>query len=136
MATLHIDRPKNAVHGKIYTRPLLCDSYRAADVKVKPHILANLSPCTREEIRAIELALQHEHQDLTVEAGLQQLDTRFLRAVMGNGPVKDTLLPQPSDPVRRWLDLAQVLLPQKIQRKAIQVAPKQKLQSHRTKHSK
>jgi hypothetical protein len=65
---------------------------------------------------------------LFAEGGLRQLAT--------NGPVKDTLLPQASNQVRRWLDLAQVLLPQKIQRKALQVATQQKLQNHRARRSK
>ncbi len=45
-------------------------------------------------------------------------------------------LPQPSNQVRRWLDLAQVPLPQMIQRKALQVATQQKLQNHRPRRSK
>lgn len=68
---MHIDRPKNTVKGKVYTRTLLRDSYRAADGKVKHHTLANLSHCTPEEIRAIELALRHKHQLEGLEQSLE-----------------------------------------------------------------
>lgn len=83
-----------------------------------------------------ELEKSWSGEDLTVEEGLRQLDTYCLMEVMVNGQVKDTILPQPSDTVRRLLDLAKVPLPQKIKRKAIQVATKQKLQNHRTRRSK
>ena len=49
--------------GKTYTRHLLRTSYRE-DGKVKHRMIANLSPCSPEEIEAIRLALRHK-QDLT-----------------------------------------------------------------------
>jgi transposase len=42
-----------------YTRCLLRDSYRE-NGKVKHHTVANLSSCSEEEIRAIQLALKHK----------------------------------------------------------------------------
>lgn len=48
--------------GKTYTRHLLRESYRE-EGKVKHRTIANLSPCSPEEIEAIRLALRHK-QDL------------------------------------------------------------------------
>jgi len=44
-----------------YTRYLLRDSYRN-NGKVKHHTVANLSSCSAQEIRAIQLALKHKEQ--------------------------------------------------------------------------
>ena len=46
--------------GKIYESVLLRESYRE-DGRVKKRTIANLSHCSEEEIRAIELALAHKH---------------------------------------------------------------------------
>ena len=56
IATMYVDI--SGSKGK-YTRCLLRDSYRE-NGKVKHHTLANLSNCSEEEIRAIQLALKHK----------------------------------------------------------------------------
>ena len=52
-----ISRPKQ--YGKVYTRYLLRESYRE-NGKVKQRIIANLSHCFSEEIKAIKLALKYK----------------------------------------------------------------------------
>jgi hypothetical protein len=58
---MHLDRSKTTLHGKVYHRVLLRDSYRDADGKVKHHTIANLSQCSEQEIQAIALALKHKN---------------------------------------------------------------------------
>lgn len=48
---------------------------------------------------------------------------------MVNGQIKGTILPQPSETVRRLLGLAKVQLPRKIKCKLIQAATKPNLQN-------
>jgi hypothetical protein len=57
-----------------YTRCLLRDSYRE-NGKIKHHTIANLSGCSEEEIRAIQLALKHKGQleDLLKPTGSVEL---------------------------------------------------------------
>ncbi len=45
--------------GRRYQRTLLRESYREAG-KVKKRTIANLSACSENEIKAIQLALQHK----------------------------------------------------------------------------
>jgi hypothetical protein len=57
--TMYLDRCKTKVNGKTYERVLLRQSYRDHG-KVKHRTIANLSPCSEEEIQALELALKHK----------------------------------------------------------------------------
>jgi hypothetical protein len=57
---MYLDRCKVRLRGKLYTRILLRQSYRHAG-KVKHRTVANLSKCSAQEIKAIELALKHKH---------------------------------------------------------------------------
>ena len=57
--TMYLDRSKITVNGKTYHRVLLRQSYRQ-DGKVKHRTMANLSACSDEEIKAIELAFKHK----------------------------------------------------------------------------
>jgi hypothetical protein len=57
---MYLDRCKVRIRGKLYTRILLRQSYRHAG-KVKHRTVANLSKCSAQEIKAIELALKHKH---------------------------------------------------------------------------
>lgn len=82
---MHLDRPKNTVQGKTYTRILLRDSYRDANGQVKHHTLANLSHCSEEEIRAIELALQHKHHLADLQTQLD--DPLHLRQGLSYGAI-------------------------------------------------
>jgi transposase len=56
---MYLDRSKITVNGKTYHRVLLRQSYRQ-DGKVKHRTMANLSACSDEEIKAIELAFKHK----------------------------------------------------------------------------
>ena len=56
---MYLDRSTITVNGKTYCRILLRQSYRL-NGKVKHRTAANLSSCSEEEIRAIELALKHK----------------------------------------------------------------------------
>ena len=56
---MYLDRSKTTVNGKSYCRVLLRQSYRQ-DGKVKHRTIANLSACSDEEIKAIELAFKHK----------------------------------------------------------------------------
>jgi hypothetical protein len=57
---MYLDRCSVRIGGKLYTRVLLRESYRHQG-KVKHRTIANLSNCSAQEIRAIELALKHKH---------------------------------------------------------------------------
>jgi hypothetical protein len=59
---MYLDRSKTTLHGKTYHRVLLRQSYRQHG-KVKHRTIANLSACSDQEIKAIELAFKHK-QDL------------------------------------------------------------------------
>ena len=56
---MYLDKSKTTINGKTYTRCLLRESYREGK-KVNHRTIANLSKCTPEEVRAIELALKHK----------------------------------------------------------------------------
>jgi transposase len=56
---MYLDRSKITVNGKTYHRVLLRQSYRQ-DGKVKHRTMANLSACSDQEIKAIELAFKHK----------------------------------------------------------------------------
>jgi transposase len=75
-------------------------------------------------------------ENLTVEEGLNQLDTYCLMEVVVNGAVKDVILPEPEATAKRLLELAGVQLPAKLHGKKITVATKQTLQKHRPRRSK
>jgi transposase len=57
--TMYLDRSRTTVNGKTYRRVLLRQSYRQ-DGKVKHRTIANLSACSDEEIKAVELAFKHK----------------------------------------------------------------------------
>jgi hypothetical protein len=57
---MYLDRCKVRLRGKLYSRILLRESYRH-EGKVKHRTVANLSKCSAQEIKAIELALKHKH---------------------------------------------------------------------------
>lgn len=57
--TMYLDRSRTTLNGKTYRRVLLRQSYRQ-DGKVKHRTIANLSACSEEEIKAVELAFKHK----------------------------------------------------------------------------
>ena len=65
---MYLDRSQVRLRGKTYTRILLRQSYRHGG-KVKHRTVANLSKCSAQELKAIELALKHKHDlsELTAE---------------------------------------------------------------------
>ena len=60
---MYVDVSSVKQNNKVYTRYLLRSSYRE-DGKVKHRTIANLSHCSENEIKAIQLALRHK-EDLT-----------------------------------------------------------------------
>ena len=56
---MYLDRSRTTVNGKTYRRVLLRQSYRQ-EGKVKHRTIANLSACSDEEIKAVELAFKHK----------------------------------------------------------------------------
>ena len=56
---MYLDRSKTTLNGKTYHRILLRQSYRQ-NGKVKHRTIANLSACSDQEIKAIELAFKHK----------------------------------------------------------------------------
>jgi len=56
---MYLDRSKTKVNGHVYERVLIRQSYRDQG-KVKHRTIANLSDCSEQEIKAIELALKHK----------------------------------------------------------------------------
>ena len=69
---MHLDRSRTTLHGKVYHRVLLRDSYRDADGKVKHHTIANLSQCSEQEIQAITLALKHKNDLESLKENFQE----------------------------------------------------------------
>jgi hypothetical protein len=57
---MYLDRSQTTANGKTYHRVLLRQSFRL-EGKVKHRTIANLSACSQDELKAIELALQHKH---------------------------------------------------------------------------
>ena len=68
---MHLDRSSTTLHGKVYHRVLLRDSYRDAHGKVKHHTIANLSQCSEQEIQAIALALKHKNDLESLQENFQ-----------------------------------------------------------------
>ena len=64
--------------GRSYRRVLLRESYREAG-KVKKRTIANLTPCSEKEIKAIQLALQHKED-------LSEVGTLEDRLTLRQGP--------------------------------------------------
>ena len=56
---MYVDSSTVRQNGKIYTRHLLRESFRA-EGKVKHRTIANLGGCSEAEIEAIRLALRHK----------------------------------------------------------------------------
>lgn len=75
-------------------------------------------------------------ENLTVEEGLNHLDTYCLMEVVVNGAVKDVILPEPEATAKRLLDLAGVKLPVRLSGRKLTVATKQTLPKHRPRRSK
>jgi len=61
--TIYVDESTSKQNGRIYKRYLLRESYRE-NGKVKHRTIANISKCTKDEIKALKLALKHK-KDLT-----------------------------------------------------------------------
>jgi len=74
-------------------------------------------------------------EDLTVEEGLRELESLCLTEVVVSGVVKDRIIPEPRDLVKKLLALAKVQLPAKARGGKISVATKQKLPKHRPRRS-
>ena len=70
VVTMYVDSSRVTVNGKTSVRHLLRESYREGG-KVKHRTIANLSPCTSQEVEAIRLALRHKH-DLDSLVDLRQ----------------------------------------------------------------
>lgn len=60
---MYVDESTSKQNGRIYKRYLLRESYRE-NGKVKHRTIANISKCTKDEIKALKLALKHK-KDLT-----------------------------------------------------------------------
>ena len=58
---MYVDSSSTTINGKTYHRHLLRQSYRE-NGRVKHRTIANLSPCSREELEAIRLALRHKNE--------------------------------------------------------------------------
>jgi hypothetical protein len=72
---MYVDISTLPRNGKRSTRSLLRESYREQG-QVKHRPLANLSPCSLEEIEAIRWALRHKHAFPPVDAAPDQLVLR------------------------------------------------------------
>lgn len=73
VATMYVDTSKIKNKTKTYSRHLLRTSFRE-NGKVKHKTIANLSSCSKDEIKAIKLALKHKN-DLTVLSSVKNVKT-------------------------------------------------------------
>jgi hypothetical protein len=78
VATMYVDVSTVRLGNKSYTRYLLRESFRE-NGRVKHRTIANLSPCSPQEIDAIRLALRHKED-------LSSLQTAQPAIVLRQGP--------------------------------------------------
>ena len=115
----------------VYVRRLLRDSYRQ-DGKVKHRTIANVSSCTPEEIQSLKPALRHKgNLDATVQEGLDELKTLCATELRIHGKPLCNSIPQPRASVQRFLEKAQVVLPDALPHRGVIAATRKKLPARR-----
>jgi len=80
-----------------------------------------------------ELARYWGHLDVTVEEGIDQLDTLCATQLLIKGEARCNQIPQPRESLKQLLKAAQVTLPEVLPSKGVTVTTKKKLTSRRKK---
>jgi transposase len=134
------------VHARYKDLALVEQNFRTmktVELEMRP-VYVRLEQTTRGHALVVMLAYRlikelekcWSQEDLTVEEGLRELDSLCLTEVLVNQQVKDEILPEPREQVKKLFALAKVELPKKLRRRQLPVATKQKLTNHRPRRSK
>jgi len=129
------------VHARYKDLSLVESNFRTCktvELDLRP-IHVRLEASTRGHVFVVMLAyrlIQELQQawaaeDLTVEEGLNQLSSLCVTEVVVNGTVKDQLVPEGRNQVKRLFELAKVSLPKKLRYSGSIVATKKKLNKSR-----
>jgi Transposase DDE domain len=131
------------VHDRYKDLSLVEQNFRTSktvELEIRP-VHVRLESSTRGHVLVVMLAhrliqeLQHcwAGENLTVEEGIKQLSSLCVTEVIVNGTLKDQVIPEGRDQVKRLLELAKVQLPKKLRYTGRIVATKKDLKESRTK---
>lgn len=134
------------VHDRYKDLALVEQDFRTSktmELEMRP-IHVRLEASTRGHVLVILLAhrliqeLQHcwAGENLTVEEGIKQLSSLCVTEVIVNETVKDQLIPEGRDQIKRLLELAKVELPKKLRYSGRVVSTKKDLKESRPNRSK
>jgi len=135
--------PKEMVHDRYKDLALVEWAFRTSktvNLEVRP-VGVRLESRTRGHVFVVmlsyliiaELARYWGHLDVTVEEGIDQLDTLCATQLLIKGEVRCNQIPQPRASLQRLLKAAQVTLPEVLPSKGVTVTTKKKLTSRRKK---
>jgi len=134
------------VHDRYKDLALVEQNFRTCktvELEMRP-VHVRLEASTRGHVLVVMLAhrliqeLQQcwAQENLTVEEGIHQLSSLCVTEVLVNGTVKDQLVPQGREQVKRLLELAQVQMPKKLRYTGSIVATRKQLKNSRPKRCK
>ena len=134
------------VHDRYQDLALVEQNFRTCktvELEMRP-VHVRLEASTRGHVLVVMLAhrliqeLQQcwAQENLTVEEGIHQLSSLCVTEVLVNGTVKDQLVPQAREQVKRLLELAQVQMPKKLRYSGRIVATRKQLKNSRPKRCK
>lgn len=137
---------KERVHARYKDLTLVEEAFRSCktvELEMRPvHVRSEQS--TRGHALVVMLAYRlvkelercWRTEDLTVQEGIDELGSLCVTEILVNGKVKDQLVPEGRDSVKRLLDLAQVKMPKRIRPSGVKVTTKKKLVGQRPRRSK
>jgi len=137
---------KEVVHARYKDLTLVEEAFRTCktvQLDMRP-VHVRLEASTRGHALVVMLAYRLVKElerawcgeDLTVQEGLNECSSLCLTEILVNGQVKDQLVPEPRQQVKRLLELAQVKLPRRIASSGVKVSTKKKLVGKRPRRSK
>ena len=135
--------PKEMVHDRYKDLALVEWAFRTSktvNLEVRP-VGVRLESRTRGHVFVVmlsyliiaELARYWGHLDVTVEEGIDQLDTLCATQLVIKGEARCNQIPQPRESLKQLLQAAQVTLPEVLPSKGVTVTTKKKLTSRRKK---
>jgi len=133
--------PKEMVHDRYKDLALVEWAFRTSktvNLEVRP-VCVRLEPHTRGHVFVVmlsyliiaELARCWGRLDVTVEEGIDQLDTLCATQLLIKGEARCNQIPQPRESLKQLLQAAQVTLPEVPPSKGVTVTTKKKLTSRR-----
>ena len=134
------------VHDRYKDLALVEQNFRTSktvELEMRP-VHVRLEASTRGHVLVVMLAhrliqeLQRcwAEENLTVEEGINQLSSLCVTEVLVNGTVKDQLVPEGREQVKRLLELAKVQMPKKLRYTGSIVATRKQLKNSRPKRCK